>query len=44
MGEAGRKFALHRFDASVMVDALDRLYHQIAVSPSHQRGPTRAGA
>ena len=28
MGEAGRKFALHRFDASVMVDALDELYKE----------------
>jgi glycosyltransferase involved in cell wall biosynthesis len=35
MGDAGRKFALDRFAASAMVDALDRLYHQIAVSPSH---------
>lgn len=26
MGEAGRRFALARFDARVMIDALDRLY------------------
>ncbi|MDP9174682.1 MAG: glycosyltransferase family 4 protein [Planctomycetota bacterium] len=30
MGMAGREFALRRFDAAVMVSALDRLYHQIA--------------
>jgi glycosyltransferase involved in cell wall biosynthesis len=29
MGEAGRRFALLRFDASVMVDALERLYGNI---------------
>jgi hypothetical protein len=29
MGEAGRAFALGRFDAGVMVDALERLYRQI---------------
>jgi glycosyltransferase involved in cell wall biosynthesis len=27
MGEAGRAFALARFDAKVMVDALERVYH-----------------
>jgi glycosyltransferase involved in cell wall biosynthesis len=26
MGEAGRKFALARFDARVMVDALEKVY------------------
>jgi hypothetical protein len=26
MGAAGRKFALGRFDANVMVDALERVY------------------
>ena len=29
MGQAGREFALARFDAKVMVDSLDRLYQQI---------------
>jgi len=29
MGEAGREFALARFDARIMVEALDRLYRQI---------------
>jgi glycosyltransferase involved in cell wall biosynthesis len=28
MGEAGRAFALGRFDASVMVDALERVYRE----------------
>jgi glycosyltransferase involved in cell wall biosynthesis len=26
MGEAGRAFALSRFDATVMIDALEKLY------------------
>jgi glycosyltransferase involved in cell wall biosynthesis len=29
MGSAGRKFALDRFDASVMVDALQRVYEEV---------------
>jgi glycosyltransferase involved in cell wall biosynthesis len=29
MGAAGRKFALNRFDASVMVDALQRVYEEV---------------
>ncbi len=29
MGQAGREFAVGRFDAKVMVDALDRLYREI---------------
>jgi glycosyltransferase involved in cell wall biosynthesis len=28
MGQAGREFALGRFDANVMVDALEKLYQQ----------------
>jgi hypothetical protein len=28
MGQAGRKLALKRFDAKVMVDALERVYAQ----------------
>jgi glycosyltransferase involved in cell wall biosynthesis len=32
MGQAGRKFAMQRFDAKVMLDALDRLYHEILPS------------
>jgi len=34
MGQAGREFALGRFDAKVMVDALERLYAEIRVSNS----------
>jgi glycosyltransferase involved in cell wall biosynthesis len=34
MGQAGREFALGRFDAKVMVDALERLYAEIRVSKS----------
>lgn len=34
MGEAGRAFALGRFDASVMVAALDRVY-AVGLSPDH---------
>jgi hypothetical protein len=29
MGQSGREFALGRFDAKVMVEALDRLYAEI---------------
>jgi len=29
MGAAGRKFVLNRFDASIMVDALQRVYEQV---------------
>ena len=37
MGAAGRKFALGRFDAKVMVDALERVYADArAVNPSAQ--------
>jgi hypothetical protein len=32
MGEAGRRFALGRFDAKVMVDALEKVY-RAAVPP-----------
>ena len=36
MGEAGRKFALGRFDAEVMVDELDRVYRQAsAATPTY---------
>jgi hypothetical protein len=31
MGMAGREFALGRFDAKVMVTALDELYRSLAV-------------
>jgi glycosyltransferase involved in cell wall biosynthesis len=31
MGEAGRAFALSRFDAKVMVDALEGLYRELVV-------------
>jgi hypothetical protein len=34
MGEAGRAFALARFDAKVMVDALEALYESLAPSRS----------
>ncbi len=38
MGQAGRQFALGRFDTQVMVDALDRLYHELADGkPSNPR-------
>jgi glycosyltransferase involved in cell wall biosynthesis len=30
MGEAGRRFALARFDSKVMVDALERVYQDAA--------------
>ncbi len=32
MGEAGRAFALARFDSKVMVDALERVYHDAATA------------
>jgi hypothetical protein len=42
MGEAGRAFALSRFDANVMLDALEKLYQEgmstkrgTGVSPMH---------
>jgi len=35
MGQAGREFALARFDAAVMVEALERLYHEILEAPGH---------
>jgi len=28
MGQAGREFAIGRFDAPVMVEALERVYHE----------------
>lgn len=31
MGQAGRRFALSRFDADAMIDALDRVYREAAV-------------
>jgi glycosyltransferase involved in cell wall biosynthesis len=34
MGRAGRQFALARFDAAVMVDALEQLYGQIVSMPA----------
>jgi glycosyltransferase involved in cell wall biosynthesis len=34
MGEAGRAFALARFDTSVMVRALDNLYRELAGNPT----------
>jgi glycosyltransferase involved in cell wall biosynthesis len=37
MGEAGRRFALGRFDAKVMVDALERVYRP-AIAQSHGPG------
>jgi glycosyltransferase involved in cell wall biosynthesis len=40
MGHAGRKFALQRFDAKVMLNALDRLYGQILPQVAD---PTPAG-
>ena len=37
MGRAGREFALGRFDAPVMVDALEKLYAEIAAeNPAQQ--------
>ena len=38
MGAAGREFALHRFDAKVMVDALDRVYADAAASVARSPG------
>ncbi|MGD1277748.1 MAG: glycosyltransferase family 4 protein [Tepidisphaeraceae bacterium] len=35
MGQAGREFALGRFDAAVMVEALERLYHEILEARGH---------
>ncbi len=37
MGEAGREFALGRFDAKVMVSALERLYGEIRNQKSESR-------
>jgi glycosyltransferase involved in cell wall biosynthesis len=45
MGAAGREFALNRFDADVMVEALEQLYREsrtTGVSPVHD-APARAG-
>jgi hypothetical protein len=33
MGEAGRDFALARFDAKVMVDALEKVYAERPTKP-----------
>jgi glycosyltransferase involved in cell wall biosynthesis len=33
MGQAGREFALGRFDAQVMVAALERVYHEASAVP-----------
>jgi hypothetical protein len=33
MGEAGRAFALERFDARVMVNALESVYHAATQTP-----------
>jgi hypothetical protein len=33
MGEAGRQFALGRFDAKVMVDALEQVYRDALAQP-----------
>lgn len=35
MGQAGREFARGRFDAAVMVEALERLYHEILEARGH---------
>jgi hypothetical protein len=34
MGEAGRQFALARFDAKVMVDALENVYRSALAQPA----------
>ncbi len=40
MGAAGRAFALQRFDKHVMVEALERVYHEArAASPAMQTAP-----
>ena len=44
MGEAGRRFALLRFDAAVMVDALEHLYASIVPSRVDTLPDQAAGA
>jgi hypothetical protein len=34
MGQAGRQFALARFDARVMVDALEAVYREALMRPT----------
>jgi glycosyltransferase involved in cell wall biosynthesis len=36
MGAAGREFALNRFDAKVMIDALERLYEEHGIDTGHR--------
>ena len=43
MGEAGRTFALGRFDAKVMVDALERVYRE-AIAETNERESAPLGA
>ncbi len=44
MGEAGRVFALGRFDTKVMVDALEVVYRAALAAPQPRRWPWSAGA